>query len=398
MDRWLVACTVMGLLTWTGTIAAGSKEPAASLTISGDPAQPAGAPVIVQIRVHNTGNTKISYWCSGPGEYPDAGDFVASVVGADGACKKIAILNGQRPEASGRSMEIAPGRSITFPVTPGILEPGSYRISIDGAEQAWDGASGRKVVTWPATHSADVYQLEVRHDNALAAARDARVISRVRSDDPFARFVAAKWPRRAVRKALVEDVSDDDIVAADRAADGLWGNEDPAKVDGPLVASLILKHLQPPADGCDIGLMTRLVGGNEPPDSDVVKSAMAKLVLSRPEGAVRRAASAALDRRDTTDRAARPFQLAGANSDLTGADETQRRAQDAAMVQAIFEMAESEDVHERKLAYTALADYPRNRAAITALLAAQTDPDSECRNVAENAYHEAMKKRSTTRP
>jgi hypothetical protein len=364
------------------------------LTIVGDAVQPAGVPVILQLLIHNTGAARMSYWCSGPGEYPDAADYTATLMGPEGPVEKIPLANGQHSESDGRSMDVAPGRSIQFPATLGILAPGAYQILIEGVPRF---GGPRSVMTWPAVRSSGFFHLEVRHENDLAAARDAQIVARVRADDPFCRFVAAKWPRRGVRDALVADLTGDDIVAADRAADGLWGDADPAKVDGPLVASVILKHLKPPAGECDIGLMTRLTSGSEALDSEPVKAAMAKLVLARSEGIVRRAAASALDRPADTVVTANRLRLPDANG-VNSSEAAQRRRHDAAMLDAMLELARSQDVHERRLAYAALGDLPSSPTVIEALHLGQHDSDGQCQLIAEHSLNLVFQRSATTRP
>jgi hypothetical protein len=391
MFHWRIAGVLIGLATCVSVAA--SPTPVASLTIQGDPVQSVGAPVVLNLLIRNTGAARMSYWCCGPGEYPDASDFVAMVarVGDQGLPQRIVLTNGQQPGASGRAMEVGPRRSVEFPVTIGLLLPGSYRITVFGARI--DSAS---VVTWPATSTKKAFEVEVRHDNDLAASRDAQIIKRVRANDPFARYLAATWPRRAVREALVADVTGDDVVAADRAADGLWGDAEPAMVDGPLVARLILKHLQPPPDGCDIGLMTKLTRGSKPLESDDLKYAMAELAFSRPDGSIRQSAAAALARpNEPTVFGAHPtVDLAHVTN--TKADQLKRH--DSALLGAMLELARSADVHERKLAYRALAEFPASQAALDTIRTGLMDPDPGCQNVANTAMGIIVKRQATTQP
>lgn len=390
MSYWRMALIAMGILARV-SVACGAS-PTASLTISGDAVQPAGAPVILQLLVRNTGKSRISYWCAGPGEYPDAAVFVATVapVGAPGKPFTLILDNGQW-SGPGRAFELAPGRSITIPATIGPVLPGRYRITIEGAAQGRGEGDALKAITWPATRSDNVFEVEVRHDNSLAAARDARIVASVRANDPFARHLASTWPRKGVRDALVVDLTGDDVVAADRAADGLWGDADPAAVDGPLVARVILKHLAPPVDESDVGLMTRLTKGSKSLESDQLKAAMAKLVLARPEGRVRSSAAAALDR-VTLPAWGPTYGVAGAKKLLfpnafadVGTEADQRQRHEAAILGAMLDLAQSQDPHERKLAYRALADFVQNPAAEQAVELGLKDPDPECARAAQRA-------------
>ena len=387
-----MALIAMGVLTRVA-VACGAS-PTASLTVSGDAVQPAGAPVILQLSVRNTGKSRISYWCAGPGEYPDAAVFVATVapVGAPGKPLKLILDNGQW-SGPGRAFDLAPGRSITFPATIGPVLPGRYRITIEGAAQGRGEGDALKAITWPATRSDNALEFEVRHDNPLAGARDAHIVAGVRANEPFARHLASTWPRKGVRDALVVDLAGDDVVAADRAADGLWGDADPAAVDGPLVASVILKHLAPPAGESDVGLMTRLTAGSKSLASEQLKAAMAKLVLARPEGQVRSSAAAALERGVTLPLAGPTYSLADAKrfewpnafANVGGTEAEQRQRHDAALLGAMLDLARSEDPHERKLAYRALTDLAQNPAAAQAVERGLKDPDIECARVAERS-------------
>jgi hypothetical protein len=373
--------------------AAASPRPTASLTIGGDAVQPAGTPIVLKLLIRNTGAARMSYWCSGPGEYPDASDYVATVerVGNSDPPQKLILANGQKPGADGLAIDLAPKRSLEFPATLGPLAPGTYRITVTGA-----GFASNNVVTWPATVSEMALQFEVRHDNDLSAAWDTKMIARVRANDPFARYLSATWARRAVRDALVADVTGDDVVAADRAADGLWGDAEPAKVDGPLVARLIVKHLKPPPEGCDIGLMTKLTRVSQSVESDELKTAMTQLILARPEGSIRQAAAASLDHVSARV-ATKLLELANAGA-LPITDADQRARHDAALLGAMLELARSADVHERKVAYRALVDFPSNQAALDTLRAGLMDPDPGCQSVANTAMGVITKRQATTQP
>jgi hypothetical protein len=391
MAHLRIAGVVVGLAACIS--AAASPRPTASLTIVGDPIQPAGTPIVLKLLIRNTGAARMSYWCSGPGEYPDASEYVATVekIGDIGPHQRLILNNGQKPGADGLAIDLAPKRSLEFPATLGPLAPGTYQIWVTGADFATNN-----VVTWPATASDVAFQFEVRHDNDLAAAWDSNMIARVRANDPFARYLSATWPRRAVRDALVADVTGDDVVAADRAADGLWGDAAPAKVDGPLVARAILKHLKPPSEGCDIGLMTRLTRASQAVESDDLKTAMTQLILARPEGSIRKAAAASLDRVSALT-ATKLLELPNAGA-LPITEAEQRARHDAALLGAMLELARSADRHERKLAYRALVDFPSNQAALDTLRAGLMDPDPECQKVANTAMGVITKRQATTQP
>lgn len=358
--------------------------------------QPANAPVLLELVVRNTGPVPLSYWCGGPGDYPDATEFIATISRTDRPSipGKSPLSNGQQPDGPGRAFVIAPGRTIRFPaaVRP-LLPPGEYDVAVACAPvgRMQDGVV--KVVTWPAMTSAKAFHVSVRDDAQLLAGRDQNIVAKVRAHDPFARHVATTWPRRPVRAALIKDLTGDDIVAADRAADGLWGDLAPASVDGPLVAEVILKHLQPPKDGtCDIGLMSKLMqrAEDKPAKSLEVRDALAKLALARPDGPVRDRATAALGLHG----ASVPNELVQAA--MAGAAAAPPSPENA-FLRVLLGLARSADAGERKIAYRRLADFPDDPAALHAVRAGVLDDDAECRKQAE-ATLTLITRPSTTQP
>jgi hypothetical protein len=398
MNRWRIAFAVFLFLKGILCADAEIGEPQASLAVVGDAVQPAGSPVIIELVVRNTGTAPMSFWCGGPGEYPDAADYSAIITSTLGRDEQIVLANGQHLQGNGRLISVVPGGVIRVPAALGIVAPGSYRLLVSGGQQRWDGAARGRIVTWPVTQTAHGFEFQVSGDAACLAARDAQIIADVRANRAFAKFVTSKWPTRGQRQALVSDLTGDDIVAADRAAEGLWQDNAPAKEDGPLLAKVILKHLAPHDGECDVGLMTRLTGAAQSLDSEPVKSAMARLVLARPEGMVRRAAAAALDNQNQSIASKARFQLANAAADPAARNEQERRRHDAEILAAMLALAQSEDAHERKLAYPALAAYPFSPAAVNAVRIGQQDADAECQGVAARAMRIISKKLAETRP
>lgn len=378
-----IGLLVVGLFACASPAAA--ALPAATLEIQGDPLQPANAPVLLELVVRNTGTTPISYWCAGPGDYPDARDFAAIVFSARprGPLIPTDLSNGQSDEAAGKAFEVVPGRTIRFPVAMPPLPPGEYDIKVacgfDGRMQ------GRimKVVTWPAMRSASALHLSVRDDKQLIAVRDVSIVAKVREHDPFARHVASTWPRLSVRRELEKDLAGDDIVAADRAADGLWGDGAPAANDGPLVARVILKHLDPPKDGaCDTGLMSKLMRreGDKPVESGEVRDAVAKLALARGDGRVHDGATEALGlgRGSVSNETVQTV--------LARLQGVTPPPSDSPYLDALLGLARSADPAERKVAYRRLADFQGDRAAVDAARAGLLDDDAECRREASETY------------
>jgi hypothetical protein len=258
--HWLL----IGLLGWTPLVSgndAGPEDqrPRASLEVHGEPEQPAEAPVILLLTVRNTGKVPIIYWCGAPGEYPDASDYSAYLrhVGDRSSEAAVPLSDGQYTGTSASSRQIAPGKSLTFPAALPPLHVGAYLIWVEGEAEGRHENDHLKVVQWPATLTGRDFTLRIRADAALAAHRDELMIKRVRANDHFAHFLSRKYPRKAVREALVKDLDGADAVVADRAADGLWTATEDAG-DGAIIAAAIVHHLNPANDEPDTGLMNKL--------------------------------------------------------------------------------------------------------------------------------------------
>jgi hypothetical protein len=375
---------------------AGELTPSATLEVHGDAVQPAGAPVLLELVVRNTGPVPISYWCGGPGDYPDAAEFVVTISRTDRPSLpgRSPLSNGQESNGAGRAFTVAPGRTLRFPaaVQP-LLPAGEYDVAVECEADGRMHHGAVEAVTWPAMRSANVFHVTVRADDRLLAARDANVVAKVRAHDAFARHVSSTWPRIPVRAELVKDLTGDDIIAADRAADGLWGDRAPPGADGPLVARVILKHLAPPKDGtCDIGLMSKLLHpSTATKESPELLAAIAKLALARADGPVRDRATAALGLRGTSV----PYETVKAALAAQRAAATP--VPNAAYLNALLGLARSEDAAERRIAYRGLADFKGNPAALTAARAGLLDADAECRRQAE-ATLASIVDHSTTRP
>jgi len=357
---------VMTSLFWASSLLAANDVSSASLEVTADAVQPAGAPVLLMLTVRNTGKLPLRYWWSGPADYPDALDFVAMVAaGGDTKTVPIPLLNGQRPDASGHIREISPGRFLHFPVALRPLPPGKYQINVRG----YFGGDA-----WPAMESGQAITVKIADDGDLLAERDAHVIARVRANDAFAQYVAAKWPRKPVKDALVEDLKGSNVVAADRAAEGLWFGTEPAPEDASIVAEAILHHLHEPDDDCDLGLISKLLGASHKSASGELRSAVDRLANTRSEGRVRDAAVTAsnLLSAQPTKTGKRPAQDGGAGNDPG----------QIARLAALRAMLKSRDPSEREFACCALADFPESEAAVNDLRRAEFDVDFNVRNAA----------------
>jgi hypothetical protein len=246
---WLV----VGCLLFSALNAEADRFPTASLEATAEPIQAGGAPVIFTLTVRNTGTVPITYWCAGPGDFPDAATYSAWVIPADKPrqWKPATLSNGQSPDASGHSETIVPGVSKTFHSAMQPLPPGGYRITFSCDADGVHSGGHLKVVQWPGMRTTQSVQVEIRDDAALSAHLDQSIIAGVRGNDPFAAHLARTWFRTDVRDALMKDLTGTDPVAADRASEALWQNvpfadDQPPSDLAPAVADAIVHRLTPP--------------------------------------------------------------------------------------------------------------------------------------------------------
>jgi hypothetical protein len=375
MDYRRIVLPLIAVLSCVPCGALARQVPAATLDVSADAVQPAGAPVLLTLTVHNTGHEPISYWWGGPGDYPNAGEYLASVSVAGEAKPflQIALSNGQKTDGAGRTRDVPAGHSVSFPAALTPLPAGRYSISVAGQPDGRIENGVVRFLTWPETLSRQLVTVEIREDEKLAAARDGQTIAKVRTDDPFAKHIASTWSTKAIKDALVADLMGDNIAKADRAADGLWGDKEPTSVDAPIVAKAIIKHLKPGEDECDVGLMAKLLDGISPLESLELQNAVARLLVSRPDGRVRRAALSVLN-----------LPLKPKTSETARQTVEQTDQHDPAALQSLLQLATSMDPVQRKIGYQLLGDYPENPKAAQAIRAGiqDTDYDAHCAAVA----------------
>ncbi len=212
MNRSLFLLPVLCLcLMVSGSVRA---EPAAMLTAQADPVQPAGLPVIVHLTVKNTGGEPFEYTSGGPGRYPGAQLFSATLKSASGRGyrsqlwwdaspvypytstnmppgDRIELYNGQYWSALAAciSVPINPGDTVDVPLALSPLPPGRYTLTFDSKEVIF-APPGKRVVEWPGMAAAPISVVVVR-DPVLAQAEADALRQRARANEPFARSVCS---------------------------------------------------------------------------------------------------------------------------------------------------------------------------------------------------------------
>ena len=351
---------VVGLLRWCAPARGEEPGPAASLSAAADPVQPAHRPVLICLTVHNTGKVPLQFWWSGWADYPDAALFSVEAKSVDGRIevRSLRLLN--RPESdvgAVRTRQVLPGKSITFPAAFIGLPPRKYTLRFFG------DARNDLASSWPATYTTDDLVVDIRDDDKTAASCDQKMLARVRADDGFAQFISANYPSKAVRAALLKDLAGDDVIAAERAMDGLWP-DDPPDFDAGIVIDVLERHLAGPAGADDFAFTDRLLAAAEKYNTLESEAIVAKLAAGRPAGRVRDNALSALEKIERA--------RISANAGILPPSPAPR---DPAVINALLKLVTSLDPETRRTAYIALGSFPDDPAAVAALRAGLNDPD-----------------------
>jgi hypothetical protein len=269
----------------------------------------------------------------------------------------IKLRNGQDSSGAGRTRLIMPGSSVRFPASLASPLTGNYRI--------WISASANS--NWPSMRAIHAALIEVRNDPMLSSARQSELLARVRNNDHFAQFVARAFPTETVTESLRKDLVGNDVIAAERAMDGLWAEDNPPPDAGDVVAQAITAHVDPPRDDFDFALMDRLLGMASHYNTAEIQQSVARAAAARSEGRVHQVAIRVLDR----------LQVSG--SQPLPQNPAAITANDQAELDALVSLARSLDPQARRIAYRALSKFPANPQAIAALRAGTADTDENAR-------------------
>ena len=361
-------CVGLGFLVCVSLAGATSASEAvgqAMLFLSADPIQPAGEPVVFRVTLYNPSAAPIRYWWCGPAEYPPPAHLLVYCQPVAPGHRKIAapLFNGQSSDGAGRIRMILPGSSISMPAVILPLAVGRYGVLVTS-----DGSAD-----WPAVRPSESIQIEIRDDAKLLAARFDWVTAGVRSGNPFAQYISAGFPRPQTTDALRRDLLGGDIIAAERAMDGLWGEDGPGEKDAGLVAEALRRHTTPPADSFDFAMMDHLLEMARRFNSLEMQTVIAGTAAARTEGPVHELAISTLDRLQASWRERyRSYVIHYDPADLG----------------PMLALARSQDPHARILAYRALAAFPKSPEAIAAIRAGTADADPDVGNAAHQSLNE----------
>lgn len=168
-----------------------------SISVQAEGVQPAGYPVVVMLKLTAIGKTPFTYWCGGPGNYPNVDIFPTKLTDDKGGEKRVKLANGQYEMGSGGDEEIKPSQTMDVPASLGLLPVGSYSIQV---------GDGKAV------------KVEVKEDAQLAEKRKKDIVSEIHKGDPFQQFVTREYSLKPAIEVLQDDMMGNDLAAAENAA------------------------------------------------------------------------------------------------------------------------------------------------------------------------------------
>jgi hypothetical protein len=172
-----------------------------SVSLKAEAVQSAGAPLLFTIRVKNISGQSIRFWNGGPGAYPNASNFAATVTDQLGSTRPIILENWQYTVGSGRPLEVKREASIEFPAASAPLPPGTYSFSVEKSPPI---------------------QIVVRRDTQLEQTYESALLAGLHRENPFSQQVAAHYKNERISEALLQDLLSDDLKVAVTAADALY--------------------------------------------------------------------------------------------------------------------------------------------------------------------------------
>jgi hypothetical protein len=227
-----------------------AAELSATLKVEVEGQALAGLPLRLKLTIANTGKSPFSYWCGGPGTYPSADPFTATLTDAKKQTRTLRLRNGQYVQGSGVDLLIE-----TVQVLPAVCDPlpaGTYTLAVTGKSSSWSD-KGKLVETWPAVKAADVTITVENNPQAVKKAETALLDSA--KEDPFARYVVQTYGIDPIVKTWLEQLLDDDAKVAFRAVGTLRHVRRLPEGGGDLLKRAALKHCDPKFGAPDANLL-----------------------------------------------------------------------------------------------------------------------------------------------
>lgn len=159
--------------------------------------QPVGWPVVVAVKLTNTGMEPISWWSGGPDKYPAAEHFVVQVrYGSDSDWRGVTATNGQYTQGSGGHRALKPGESVTVPLAIPVRKADHVAVRV-----------GTR--TWHAPEPAEAYCNIGGESRCLDPYRAKLIAAAIQPSPPFQRHLAERYADSVVIDALTKLVTVD---------------------------------------------------------------------------------------------------------------------------------------------------------------------------------------------
>ena len=120
--------------------AATPKKGEVTLQVASEGEQPAGWPLVLELKMTNTGVEPISWWTGGPGNYPGAQHFTVQVrYNYDNVWHDVEATNGQYTVGSGIGRSLKTGGSVAVPLAIPLKKTATY-VSVRIGTRDWKTA------------------------------------------------------------------------------------------------------------------------------------------------------------------------------------------------------------------------------------------------------------------
>jgi hypothetical protein len=298
----------LAIFVSVGLLAAGLRAgppPEVAVTVSAEPRQPAGGPVLVEVTITHVGGGRAAWLTAGPGDFLGAEHFAVGVVGEDDAWHEITPTNGQYQQwVSAVSRSIGPGERAVVPLAVPAGRKGFLSVRV------WHK-------TWHAAAAADVSVEVVDDAPDLVHERRTKLLKGVVAREAFARHVAAGYPEAGLDDALMKLAAIDDPWLAGAALSVLAERPFLPEAAGEVLAAAMTRWLgraEVPTELNEIRHDAPRAAART--DSPAFREALLAVLRDPPNG---RARAAALDALPLTSRADRAW-LDRLHATLAGLD------------------------------------------------------------------------------
>jgi hypothetical protein len=366
-----------------------STEPKGSLSFNADAQQPFGLPVFLTVTVTNSGAVPFFYW-SGRGSdgYPQGESFAVSVLDSQKKTVPAQTFNGAYAEGSGTDLEVAPGKTLKFPLTITALPPGTYDLKLSSMTSSYM-KNGVRVITWPDMVSDKKVRVTVKKDSVSKHKMESDLFQRAVAGEFFATRVVNRYGIAAVTDKLPPLLESDSVKDAFNVAIALGMTKNLPAGCGKHINNAMSKNLKrTPSSYEATNLMVYLAEIAKRAGDDQSLDAVLNLAKNGPTVESRWHAVLALTK----------FKQPAVLSELRHFAQSKETAikgaaavglaerDDAAAVPVLIEVAKTNDGYQSwNAVYRALARFPSNESARAAIRDGMKSSDASLKRAAEEA-------------